>query len=87
MVKLKMSFEKLLSPDRREFVDKVYTEMVGNAYSNNTSDRESRKNFFLQSLHKRFGLIQYFNGLIIYSSFLQLMQFSIIFIVSSNFVD
>ena|SRR5438270_195194 len=42
-----MSFYKLLSGDRKTFVDKAFTEMNSNILVN-TSDRENQKNHFLQ---------------------------------------
>ena len=42
-----MSYARLLSEDRRLFVQKVYIEMNDNAIAN-TPDRESTKAYFLQ---------------------------------------
>src|SRR5205809_5402652 len=42
-----MSYEWLLSPERREFVWKVYNEMYDNAFLT-FSNRENRKVYFLQ---------------------------------------
>ena len=46
-----MSFQKLLSPDRKYFVRKIYNEMDNNANAN-TSDREDEKKKFLQLVEK-----------------------------------
>src|SRR3954449_580882 len=46
-----MSYQKLLSPERKEFVWKVYNEMYNNALSvfpTDPTDRENRKVYFLQ---------------------------------------
>ena len=46
-----MSYQKLLSPEREEFVWKVYNEMHNNELSvfpTNPTDRENRKVYFLQ---------------------------------------
>ena len=47
---LKMSHDQLLSslsPERKQFVWKIYNEMVDNAYST-IPDRENEKEYFLQ---------------------------------------
>src|SRR5207302_1790595 len=44
---IKMSFERLLSEDRRSFVWKVYNEMFGNAGAN-ARGVENEKAYFLQ---------------------------------------
>ena len=46
-----IELRKSLSPDRRGFVDKIYTEMVNNANANK-SDREDIKKKFLQLVEK-----------------------------------
>src|SRR5437764_12339060 len=46
-----MSLQKLLSPDRKDFVRKIYTEMDNYAFAN-ASDREDYKNVFLQLVEK-----------------------------------
>ena len=46
-----LELSKSLSPDRRDFVDKIYNEMVNNAYANK-SDREDEKKKFLQLVEK-----------------------------------
>ena len=46
-----IELSKSLSPDRRDFVDKIYNEMDNNA-TTNTSDRENQIEKFLELVEK-----------------------------------
>ena len=59
-----MSYQKLLSPERRDFVRKVYAEIHSNAFSAIT-DRENGKVYFLQLVNGNKQLSEKEKGVIL----------------------